>query len=127
MSRVRILLAAVLAASILAVLAGAAHASVPAANTKFCKAVESIGDAGNSSNPTKDDAKKALQGFKKAAKYAPGKVKTALKNISKYLSVVVSGDASDLADLANSSTFKNYTKSLTTYVSYYTSNCLGSS
>jgi hypothetical protein len=126
MSRVRILLAAVLAASALAVVAGSADASVPAANTKFCKAVESIGDAGNSSNPTKADAKKALQGFKKAAKVAPGKVKSALNNITKYLSVVVSGDASDIADLASSGTFKNYTKSLTTYVSYYTSNCLGS-
>jgi hypothetical protein len=117
-----------LAASALAVLAGTAHGSVPAANTKFCKAVENIGDAGNSSsNPTKADAKKALKGFKTAAKYAPGKVKTALNNIAKYLSVVVGGDTSDLADLANSSTFKNYTKSLTTYVNYYTSNCLGTS
>jgi hypothetical protein len=127
MFRVRILLAAVLAASALAVLAGSAHGSVPAANTKFCKAVEKIGDAGNSSNPTKADAKAALKGFKNAAKYAPGKVKTALNNIAKYLSVVVTGDTSDMADLANSSTFKNYTKSLTTYVNYYTSNCLGTS
>jgi hypothetical protein len=127
MFRVRILLAAVLAASALAVLAGPAHGSVPAANNKFCKAVENIGDAGNSSNPTKADAKAALKGFKNAAKYAPGKVKTALNNIAKYLSVVVSGDTSDMADLANSSTFKNYTKSLTTYINYYTSNCLGTS
>jgi hypothetical protein len=127
MFRVRIVLAAVLAASALAVLAGPAHGSVPAANTKFCKAVENIGDAGNSSNPTKADAKAALKGFKNAAKYAPGKVKTALNNIAKYLSVVVSGDTSKLTDLANSSTFKNYTKSLTTYVQYYTSNCIGTS
>jgi hypothetical protein len=127
MFRVRILLAAVLAASALAVLAAPAHGSVPAANNKFCKAVENIGDAGNSSNPTKADAKAALKGFKNAAKYAPGKVKTALNNIAKYLSVVVSGDTSDMADLANSSTFKNYTKSLTTYINYYTSNCLGTS
>jgi hypothetical protein len=126
MSRLRILLAVVLAASALAVLGGAAHASVPAANAKFCKAVASIGDSGNSSNPTKEDAKKALRGFKRAAKYAPGKVKSALNNITKYLSVVTSGDTSDIADLASSSTFKNYTKSLSTYVSYYTSNCLGS-
>ncbi len=126
MSRLRILLAAVLAASALAVLAGSAHASVPAANTRFCKAVASIGDTGNSSTPTREDAKKALRGFKKAAKYAPAKVKSALNNITKYLGVVVSGDTSDIADLASSSTFKNYTKSLTTYVSYYTSNCLGS-
>jgi hypothetical protein len=122
----RILLAAVLAAAALAVVGGSAHASVPAANTKFCRAVESIGDAGNNSTPTKADAKKALKGFKKAATYAPAKVKSALNNITKYLSVVVSGDPSDLADLAKSGTFKNYTKSLTTYGSYYTSNCVGS-
>lgn len=126
MSRLRILLAAVLAASLLAVLAGSAGASVPAANSRFCKAVASIGDSGKSSTPTKDDAKKALQGFKKAAKYAPAKVKSALNNITKYLSVVVSGDTSDIADLASSGTFKSYTKSLSTYISYYTSNCVGS-
>ena len=126
MSRLRILLAAVLAASLLAVLAGSAHASVPAANSRFCKAVANIGDTGSNSTPTKDDAKKALQGFKKAAKYAPAKVKSALNNITKYLNVVVSGDTSDIADLASSGTFKSYTKSLSTYISYYTSNCVGS-
>jgi hypothetical protein len=123
MFRVRIVLAAVLAASVLAVLAGTAHAAVPAANAKFCKAVANIGDSSSSSNPTKADAKAALRGFKSAAKYAPGKVKTALNNIAKYLGVVVSGNTSDLTDLASSDTFKNYTKSLTTYVQYYTANC----
>ena len=53
-------------------------------------------------------------------------MKSALNNITKYLNVVVSGDTSDIADLASSGTFKSYTKSLSTYISYYTSNCVGS-
>ena len=68
----------------------------------------------------------AVKSFKKAAKYAPAKVKSAIDNITKYLSVIVSGDASNIADLTKSGTFKNYTKSLSTYISYYTSNCVGS-
>jgi hypothetical protein len=128
MFRVRILLAAVLAASALAVLAGPASATAPAANTKFCKAVNKIGTTGSSSNPTKSQAKAALSGFKNAAKYAPRKVKSALNNISKYLGAVVNADnASDLAHIYTSGGFKHYTKSLTTYVKYYTANCLGTS
>jgi hypothetical protein len=127
MSRVRIFLAAALAASALALLAGPAGASVPAANAKFCKAVSKIGDT-NSTNPTKSEAKAALKGFKNAAKYAPAKVKTALNNIAKYLGVVVGANsASDLADLAKSGTYKSYAKSITTYVQYYTANCIGTS
>jgi hypothetical protein len=128
MSRARFALAAVLAVVALAALAVPASASVPAANTKFCKAANSIGDTSSSSQPSKQQAKTALQGFKNAARYAPGKVKSAINNIAKYLGLVVgAGNAADLAKIYTSSGFKNYTKSIQTYVTYYTQECAGTS
>jgi hypothetical protein len=128
MARVRLLIAAVLAASALVVLAGPATASVAAANPKFCKAVETIGDTGSSSKPTSAQAKQAIKGFKNAAKYAPGKVKSALNTISKYLGLVANTtDPKKLAEIYTSGDFRDYSKSITTYVKYYSSTCIGSS
>jgi hypothetical protein len=125
MARLRFVLAALLAVSALAVIAVPASASVPAANAKFCKAADNIG--GNTSGqPTKDQAKAALKGFKNAAKYAPAKVKTAMNNIAKYLGLVAGADnPADLAKVYTSSGFKNYAKSITSYVTYYAQQCSG--
>src|SRR6478609_8302014 len=98
MSRLRIVLAAVFAVGVLAVMAVPASASVAAANAKFCKAANNIGN-NTSSQPTKSQAAKAKQGFKNAAKYAPGKVKSAMNNIAKYLGLVADSDPSDLAKI----------------------------
>jgi hypothetical protein len=126
MSRLRIVLATVLALSALAVLAVPASASVPAANAKFCQAANSIGDSGSSGQPTKDQAKTARKGFQKAATYAPGKVKAAMNNIAKYLGLVADADkAEDLAKIYTSDGFKNYSKSITTYVTYFAQECTG--
>ena len=125
MSRLRIVLAAVFAVGVLAVMAVPASASVPAANAKFCKAADKIGDS-SSSKPTKSQAAKAKQGFKNAAKYAPAKVKSAMNNIAKYLGLVADADnAADLAKVYTSTGFKNYSKSITTYVTYYAQQCSG--
>jgi hypothetical protein len=125
MSRLRIVLAAVFAVGMLAVLAVPASASVPAANAKFCKAANKIGTS-DSGQPTKSQAAKTKQGFKTAAKYAPKKVKSAMNNIAKYLGLVAGADsAADLAKLYTSSGFKNYSKSITTYVTYYAQQCSG--
>ena len=53
-------------------------------------------------------------------------MKSALNNITKYLNVVVSGNTSGHRGSGEPGTFKSYTKSLSTYISYYTSNCVGS-
>jgi len=124
MSRLRIVLVAVFAVGVLAVMAVPASASVPAANAKFCKAANNIGN-NTSSQPTKSQAAKAKQGFKNAAKYAPGKVKSAMNNIAKYLGLVADSDPSDLAKIYTSDGFKNYSKSITTYVTYYAQQCSG--
>ena|SRR5437660_12830445 len=127
MSRVRILVAAVLAASALALVSAPASAAVPAANSKFCKAANSISNSSSSGKPTKAQAAAAIKGFKNAAKYAPAKVKSAINNVAKYLGLIAGADnASDLANVYTSNGFKNYTKSITTYVQYYTANCAGS-
>jgi hypothetical protein len=117
MARARIILAAVLAVAALAVLAGPAAASAPAANTKFCKAAN---------KPTKSQAKAAIRGFKNAAKYAPKKVRSAMSNVAKYLGLVANAsNPSDLAQVYTSGDYKNYAKSITTYVTYYAQQCSG--
>ena len=126
MSRLRIVLAAVFAVGLLAVLAVPASASVPAANAKFCKAANNIGDSSSSSQPSKSQAAKAKKGFQNAAKYAPTKVKSAMNNIAKYLGLVAGADnPEDLARVYTSTGFKNYSKSITTYVTYYAQQCSG--
>jgi hypothetical protein len=114
----------VLAVAMLGLVAGSASASVASAtNPKFCKAVEKIG-TNSSSQPTKSEAKSALKGFKKAAKYAPGKVKNALNTIGKYLVQIADGN---LEALGAGNNFKNYTSAIGTYVKFYSSTCFGSS
>ncbi len=127
MFRLRIVIAAVLAVGGLAVLAVPASASVPAANARFCKAANKIGNSSSSSSqPTKAQAKSAIKGFKNAARYAPKKVKSAMNNIAKYLGLVAGADnAADLARVYTSSGFKNYSKSITTYVTYLAQQCSG--
>jgi flagellin-like hook-associated protein FlgL len=126
MIRVRVLLVAMVACSTFAVAAGSAAASVPAAsNTKFCKAAAKIG-TNTSANPTQSEAKKTAAQFKAAAKQAPAKVKRALNQIASVLTTIGSvKNAKDLADVYTSSSFKNYTKAIGTYVSYYAANCIG--
>jgi len=125
MLRLRFVFAAVLALSALAVLAVPAAASVPAANTKFCKAANKIGN-NTSDQPTARQAKSTLKGFKNAAKYAPGKVKTAINNIAKYLGLIAgSKSPADLAKIYTDGGFKTYSKSITAYVTYYSQQCAG--
>ena len=128
MSRPRILFAALLAVGVMAALAVPASASVPAANAKFCNAANNIGDSTSSGQPTKAQAKSTIRDFKNAAKYAPGKVKSAMNNIAKYLGLVAGADdATDLAKIYTSNGFKNYTKSFTTYATYVAQECSGTS
>ena len=123
MSRLRILLAAFLAASVLAVLAGSAHASVPAANSKFCNAVAKITASGNkSSTPTPKEASALASKFKAAANQAPAKVKAAGNTIVSVLNKIghSGSNAADLANFYKSNDFKKYTKAVGTFFAYAT-------
>jgi F420-0:gamma-glutamyl ligase-like protein len=125
MARLRIVLAATLAVSALAVLAIPASASVPATNTRFCKAAAKIGDSSsNASVLDSSRAKKVLAQFKTTAKYAPPKVKSAIGNISKLLGAIAgTTDPTDLAKVYTSSSFKNYPAAITTFFTYQASEC----
>ena len=123
MFRVRILLAAVLAVSVLAVLAAPAGASVSAANPKFCTAAASIGK-GSSPNSSLSQLKKAAKGFKAAAKQAPTKVKAAMLKIATLLGGISGSSPSALAKAYASKDFiQNYSKSIGVYVRYYAATC----
>jgi hypothetical protein len=121
MSRLRILLAAVLAASVLAVLAGPAHASVPTANSKFCKAAAKISASTNEGNtPTPKEASALASKFKAAANQAPAKVKSAGNTIVSVLKKIghSGANAADLANFYRSSDFKKYGKAIGTFFAY---------
>lgn len=119
MRRLWILMAAVLAFGGLAALAPAAGAaSQPSA--KFCQAVTNIGQVNGSDTPSGNSAKQAGNGFKKAAKYAPAKVKSAMNTIGNYLVKV--STAKSLKDLANAGTstdYVKYAKAIGVYTKFY--------
>jgi hypothetical protein len=109
---------AVLAISALAVCAIPASASAPASNNaKFCNAADKIGSNSSSSQPTKKQAEDAVKDFKRAAKYSSGKVKSAMNNIVDYLEKIADADGpTDLAKIYSGANFKDYAKSIRTYV-----------
>ncbi len=102
-------------------------ATVSAKNSKFCKAVANIGqDAANSPDSfTKDEAKAFAKSVKKAVKKAPKKVGKALTAMSKYFTALADAGSNPDKVAAAARFAKNYTKSVTTFISYYTKNCLG--
>lgn len=122
MSRVRILLAAVLAVSALAVLAVPATASVHSASSSFCKPIKGISsklqDAG--SNVSKYGAsvwKKFAAALKSSGKHAPKNVKAAANKLASYYSALGSGDLSGLKNAASIS------PAVTTYFGYVATHC----
>jgi hypothetical protein len=127
MSRLRIVVAAVLAVSALAVLAVPASAAVPAANTKFCSAAAKIGkDASNASSFNQAKAKALINQFKNAAKYAPAKVKAAVGNITNLLGLIAgTKNPADLPKVYTSSSFKKYPAAVTTFFTYQATQCSG--
>jgi hypothetical protein len=120
-SKVRLLLVAIVAMSSLVVLAGPAVASVPAApSAKFCSAYSKIGNGSSSSQSLQQQAGSVKQ-FQAAAKLAPGKIKTAGNQIASVLSKVAKIKPSNVADLANlykTSDYKAYGKAIVTFFTY---------
>ena len=127
MSRVRIVFTALLAVAAMAVMAVPASASVPAANSKFCKAAAKIGsDANNASAFNQAKAKKLQSQFKAAAKNAPPKVKAAVGNITKLLGLIAgTTNPADLPKVYTSDAFKKYPSAVTTFFTYQATQCAG--
>ncbi len=128
MARVRIILAAALAVAALGVLAGSASASVSSAsNPKFCKALTNYSSSSGSSQPSKNDAKQAIKPYKNALKYAPAKVKSAMKKVISYYGILAKADKGDLSDLYTGSKYLGYAKAIGTFTTYFVSTCIGAS
>jgi hypothetical protein len=123
MVRVRIVLAALLAVSALAVLAVPASGSAPAANkAKFCKAIKNIPDdlkdsTGNALSLGKKTLQTYASGLRAAGKQAPANVKKAANNLASFYSGLASGDASALSKAGNLGT------SFGTFFTYVGTNC----
>jgi hypothetical protein len=110
MSRIRILMVAVLAASALGVLAVPAGAAAPAANTKSCKAIT---QALSTKVASKADVKGFIARVKQAAKSAPTNVRSALNKIAS-IGARVSSSAQARALVTN----KDYGKAVGVVESY---------
>jgi cytochrome c556 len=123
MFRVRLLLAALLAASTLAVLAGPAVATSPAKNSSaFCKPITGISDklqkAGtDTSKFNANTFKKFAAALRASGSHAPAKVKKAAKTLASFYGALGSGDASGLANA------KNVSGAIGTYFGYVASHC----
>jgi hypothetical protein len=118
---------ALLAVAAMAVMAVPASASVPAANSKFCKAAAKIGtDANNASAFNQAKAKKLQSQFQAAAKNAPPKVKAAVGNITKLLGLIAgTTNPADLPKVYTSDAFKKYPNAVTTFFTYQATQCAG--
>jgi hypothetical protein len=128
MTRVRVVFAALLAVAMLGLVMSSASASVASSNPKFCKAASKIGNSGSSTSGfTKSKAKKLSAQFKNAAKYAPAKVKSAVKNITNLLNTIAQTGLSDLPKVYSSDAFKKYPSAVTTFFTYQASACLSTS
>lgn len=106
MGRVRILFAAVLAAATLAVLAGPASSSTPAASSRYCKALNGISDklsksSGTSLSEGRAALRKYASALKSAAKNAPKKVRNATKTLASFYDALASGNANALKNTKN--------------------------
>lgn len=123
MFRVRILLAAVLAVSALAVVAAPAGASVHAANSSaFCKPITGLTD--KLKNAGSDTSKYNASTFKKFAAalrssgaHAPKKVKQAASKLASFYGSLGGGDVSGLSNSSNLS------GAITTYFGYVATHC----
>ena len=123
----RVLVLAALATGSLALMAPGAGATAPAAsNTKFCKAVAGISsDIGN--DPTKGgNTAKVASALRKAAKSAPSNVKSALLTMADYFDAITgvkSNPEKVSAFLAKNGA--KYGKAVSTFTTYYATNCTG--
>jgi hypothetical protein len=106
--------------------AAPAGASVPAKNTKFCKAIsnqseniDALPTSGTSIN--KKQAAVTAKALRKAAKSAPPKVKDALNTIADAYSRLADGDS--IVDVLASDGL-DYAKALGTFGKYYAKNCV---
>ena len=102
-------------------------AAVSAKNTKFCNQVQNFSHVNASNSSVSDDLKVAAadaKALRKAAKSAPSKVKSALNNMASFYAAVGSAGSKADAEKAALEHASSYTKAKSTFISYYTKNCI---
>jgi hypothetical protein len=102
-------------------------AAVAEKNTKFCKQVQNFSKISASGNSVTDNLKVAAadaKALKKVAKSAPGKVKSALNSMASFFAAVGSSGSKADAEKAYLEHASTYSKAVSTFISYYTKNCV---
>jgi len=128
MTSIRIFVVAIAAATVFALAAPAASASVPAKSKlqKFCTAVGKISSTDPSGNTTSDAAQGLAKTTRKAAKLAlTSKVRSALNDMAAYYEAV--GDAGSTPAQAAAAVRRTgaYAKAFGVFSAYYVKNCSG--
>jgi hypothetical protein len=118
---------AAMAALLVVTVAGPAGAStVDVKRPKLCTAIANVGKDLNGLSPDSDQKVAAAdaKAFKKAAKSASGKVKSALNQMASFFAGV--GDAGSKTDAIKyaASHALEYSKAASTFLKYYTKNCV---
>jgi hypothetical protein len=131
MRALRLLLVSALACGALLAFAPSSGAAVPAvpSASKTCSVYNQLTkDLANAdtSSAKKFDAstfKKIGAAFKKAAKSAPPKVKTAMNTLASYYGTIGGSDNDAEAFAEISKNGEKFSKAITTFTTYYATNC----
>jgi len=83
-----------------------------------------ISASGNSVTDNLKVAAADAKALKKVAKSAPGKVKAALNSMASFFAAVGSSGSKADAEKAYLEHASTYTKAVSTFISYYTKNCV---
>jgi len=132
MRSVRMLLVVTASLAALMVLAPAAGASTPQV-AKGCKTFTTLNRELGKINPSasKSFNSKALRAaaaaFRKAAKHAPAKVKSAMNTIAAVYAAIGSKGNAAGALTAYSQNAQKFTKAISAWTTYYATNCIGAS
>jgi phosphoribosylaminoimidazole-succinocarboxamide synthase len=100
--------------------AAPAGAGVSATNKKFCAAVADFGEQIGDPSSDREEAEEIASSFRKAAKYAPSKVKKAMKKVASLYGRIADGD-SPVEVFATGGT--GFVRAASTFGTYYASQC----
>ena len=108
-------------------MAPGAGATAPAAsNAKFCKAAAGISERSSETTPPRAETRQAGGRAAKAAKSAPSNVKSALLTMADYFDAVsgVKTNPEKISEFLTKNGAK-YGKAVSTFTTYYATNCTG--
>ena len=104
-----------------------AGASVHRANERFCEALRDVSSdigQGNPDNPggvSQESARTLVSSYRSAARFAPKKVKKAMKKLAKIYSKIANGGDAEIILTENAAPF---VKASAVYAPYYAEQCV---